>query len=378
MILVVIAYAYTAFRKDSMGVTSEYAAFVVYFLGVIAMTGRYAFAVILTIVLMLLLSSKDYFKGLQTKITKLEFNNAIKFGVIAFVILPLLPDAKFSFSDLLASAGVNLAFDFRLWTMDFFNPYGIWFFVVAMTAIEFAAYILSKTLGDRGGIIVSGAVGGLVSSTAVTAAMTQKSNGDPKNISSYVVGTLVASCIMLIRVILIVAVFALALVKTIAVPVLLMFAVLAGFVAFHFYASKHEGKKSGKIVVEQELESPFRIIPAIKFAGLILLIKFISAIGVSYRDTFDPQILYYLLGAVSGLADVDAITQDMASKATDGSIVPLIATVTVLIAVISNNLVKASLAWRMGEPVYGKKVMTAFGASIAAGVVGILGMWLVG
>lgn len=294
------------------------------------------------------------------------------------MILPLLPDAKFSFSDLFGSMGLNLTFDFRLWTMDFFNPHGIWFFVVAMTAIEFAAYILSKTLGDRGGIIVSGAVGGLVSSTAVTAAMTQKSKNNPKHTSSYVVGTLVASCIMLIRVILIVAVFALALVKTIAVPVLLMFAVLVGFIAYHFFASKHETMTIETVVLEQQLESPFQILPAIKFAGLILLIKFISAIGVSYRDTFDPQILYYVLGAVSGLADVDAITQDMASKATDGSIVPLIATVTVLIAVISNNLVKASLAWRMGAPAYGKKIMTAFGISIAAGVVGILGMWLLG
>lgn len=256
--------------------------------------------------------------------------------------------------------------------MDFFNPYGIWFFVVAMTAIEFAAYILSKNLGDRGGIVISGAVGGLVSSTAVTAAMTKKSNDNPKNISSYVVGTLVASCIMLIRVMLIVAVFAQALVKTIAVPVVLMFVVLTGFVVYHFFNSKHETKKSDKVIIESELKSPFQILPAVKFAGLILLIKFISAIGVAYKDTFDPQILYYALGAVSGLADVDAITLDMASKASDGSIVTLIATITVLIAVISNNLVKASLAWRLGAPDYGKKVMIAFGMSIGAGILGIL------
>ena len=62
MVLIAISYIYTAFRKDSFGVTSEYAAFVVYFLRVIAMTGNYAFAVILTIVLMVLLSSKEYFK----------------------------------------------------------------------------------------------------------------------------------------------------------------------------------------------------------------------------------------------------------------------------------------------------------------------------
>lgn len=231
--------------------------------------------------------------------TRLEFKNAIKFGVIAFVILPLLPDAKFSFSDLFSLTGFGLALDFRLWTMDFFNPHGIWFFVVAMSAIEFVAYLLSKSLGDRGGIIISGAVGGLVSSTAVTAAMTQKSNSNPRHISSYVVGTLVASCIMLLRVILIAAVFAPALVKTIAVPILLMFATLVGFVAHRYFTSKRDDGKSEQTIIEKALESPFQVLPAVKFAGLVLLIKFISAIGVSYQDVFDPRILYYVLGAVS-------------------------------------------------------------------------------
>lgn len=154
-LLITISYAYTAFRRDSMGVTSEYAAFIVYFLGIITMMGNYVFSVILTIILMVILSSKDYFKTIQSKITREEFQNAIKFGVIAFVILPLLPNAKFSFSDIATFVGITASFDFRLWSMDFFNPYSIWFFVVAMSAIEFIAYILSKVLGDRGGIIIS-------------------------------------------------------------------------------------------------------------------------------------------------------------------------------------------------------------------------------
>lgn len=154
-LLIAISYIYTAFRKDSIGVTSEYAAFIVYFLGIITMMGNYILSIILTIFLMVILSSKDYFQEMQSKITKEEFQNAIKFGVIAFIILPLLPSAKFSFSDIAAFLGITTSFDFRLWTMDFFNPYGIWFFVVAMSAIEFVAYILSKVLGDRGGIIIS-------------------------------------------------------------------------------------------------------------------------------------------------------------------------------------------------------------------------------
>lgn len=68
----------------------------------------------------------------------------------------------------------------------------------------------------------------------------------------------------------------------------------------------------------------------------------------------------------------------MTSKAAENSIAPFIATVTILIAVISNNLVKASIAWRLGEPIYGKKVMIAFSFSILAGILGIIGMWIIG
>ena len=145
-LLIVISYAYTAFQRDSIGVTSEYAAFIVYFLGIIAMMGNYILSVVLTIFLMVILSSKEHFQTIQSKITREEFQNAIKFGVIAFIILPLLPSAKFSFSDIATFFGIATSFDFRLWTMDFFNPYGIWFFVVAMSAIEFIAYILSKEI----------------------------------------------------------------------------------------------------------------------------------------------------------------------------------------------------------------------------------------
>jgi len=58
----------------------------------------------------------------------------------------------------------------------------------------------------------------MVSSTATTASMTQKSKEDPDNINSYVIGTLLASCIMFLRVFAIVAVFSTSLFSSIIIP----------------------------------------------------------------------------------------------------------------------------------------------------------------
>lgn len=79
---------------------------------------------------------------------------------------------------------------------------------------------------------------------------------------------------------------------------------------------------------------------------MVVAIKFIAGIGLIYKDILNPQIFYYVLGALSGLADVDAITQDMASKSSENAIPMLLASSTILIAVMSNNIVKASIAKR--------------------------------
>jgi uncharacterized membrane protein (DUF4010 family) len=207
-----------------MGVTSEYAAFITYFIGVIAMMGSYSVAVILAILLLLILSAKEYFAKLKTRFSREELGDTLKFAVIALVILPLLPDAKYSILDI-----INWFYQGGLhWThpivnAKFFNPYGIWFFVVIMAGVEYAGFILSKMLGERGGIIASGMVGGLISSTATTVAMTRKSKEHPEHVNSYAVATLLASCIMFIRVIIVAAYLYIAILQTIWLPAGIMF-----------------------------------------------------------------------------------------------------------------------------------------------------------
>lgn len=72
------------------------------------------------------------------------------------------------------------------------------------------------------------------------------------------------------------------------------------------------------------------------------------------------------------MADVDAITMDMASKSVDGRLPLVIAATTILIATISNNIVKASIALRMGEKSFGKMVFIGFGISTLLGIIAII------
>lgn len=111
------------------------------------MMGAHTLAVILTILILLLLSSKDRFHLILMKISREELSNTIKFAVIALVILPLLPDVRYSLNDILSALlGKDVGFAHPILTMDFFNPFSVWLFVVIMAGIEYVGYILSKTL----------------------------------------------------------------------------------------------------------------------------------------------------------------------------------------------------------------------------------------
>ena len=365
---IIIAYAYSAFRENKLGVTTEYAALFTYFLGIIIMSGYATAAVILSILVLVLLASKKYLQQMKERFSRVELADALKFGVIALVVLPLLPDQKFSLLDMInwfANGSISLSQPILM--MKFFNPYSVWFFVVIMAGVEYVGYILSKVMGNRGGIVASGAVGGLISSTATTAALTNKSNTHPANRYSYASATLIASCIMFIRVILISTFYNPLLLATIFLPASVMFLTLSGSAYYFFYKAKKE--RLVKIdEKEHPYESPFRIIPALQFAGIVVAIKFLAGIGAIYSNLIPENIFYPILGLLSGLADVDAITQTMASESVLGKPTLMVAASTILIAVMSNNFVKASIAKRFGESVFGNAVMKGFGISIVSGL----------
>jgi len=365
-ILVTIYYSYSVFRNKELSPASELVSFLTYFVWVLVFLGYAQIAIIFAILLTFLLSSKDMLEWLGKYISKDELRTTLKFAAIAFVILPLLPDARFSLSDI-STFLFGRELDFALTSFAFFNPYSIWFFVVIMSGVSYLWYVLTKFVGSNSSIILSSILGWMVSSTATTASMTQKSKEDPKNINSYVIGTLLASCIMFLRVFIVVLFFSASLFGAIIIPGWVMFLTFLTCTGYFYLKSRNEKVK--KTSQGEPIRSPFRIAPALKFAGIIVLIKFISGVWIIYKDIWGEGLFYSALGIISWLADVDAITQTMAVDSGLWKISFTVAASTVLLAVMSNNFVKGSIAWRLWNPDFGKKVMGSFLLSIFAGLV---------
>ena len=132
-LFILFSYVYSAFQKHQFGVTSEFAAVAVFLLGALVMLGEVQVAIFLGIFIAGMLNYKSRIAPLIDKIGENEISTTLKFAVISLIILPLLPDVKYSLYEMLVFLPQN---EFTL--TPFFNPYGIWFFVVVMSAVSYA------------------------------------------------------------------------------------------------------------------------------------------------------------------------------------------------------------------------------------------------
>lgn len=149
-LFILISFVYSSFRQNKNGVTSEIASLIVFVLGALIMLEEVQMAIFIGIFLAIMLDSKTVFKNLVSKIDQKEITTTLKFAVIALVILPLLPDQKFSLGEMFVFLPQN-AFT----NTHFFNPNSIWFFVVVMSAVSYVGYFLSKTIDSGKSIILS-------------------------------------------------------------------------------------------------------------------------------------------------------------------------------------------------------------------------------
>lgn len=378
-ILIITSYVYNAFWLKKMWSTTEYAAFLTYFIGMLAMSWQYIFAVIGAIFLLLLLSIKTQLEALKDRFSRQELGDTLKFAVISLVFLPILPDQKYSLLNIINwFYHGQLSWHHPLVSTPFFDPYSVWLFVVIMTGVEYIWYILSKVIGSKWGIIVSGIIGWIISSTATTIAITRKSIENPENRNSYVVATLVASCIMFIRVVLIAGIIDPNIIPYILIPAGTMFLTLVCTALYFFFRLKTETvEENADTEKAHEHDSPFQIFPAIKFAGMIIVIKFISMAGIIYQYFIPPAVSNYTLGLISWLIDIDPLVLTIAGESKSWALVGIIAATTILIAMMSNNVIKASIAYRFWDKQYGGKVVMAFGLSIIIGLITIAWIYMI-
>jgi uncharacterized membrane protein (DUF4010 family) len=333
-IFLVIA-GYQKVGPDYPGLTTEVGLLVAFLLGVLCYHDA-QLAVMLTILVTIILAVKKTAHNLVKKISEEELIDTLKFALIALVILPILP---------------NRTVD----PLDVLNPYKIWLLVVFISGIGYIGYCLMKVFGAQSGTGLTGVLGGLVSSTAVTATMSHRSKEVPTILFPALFATTIANSIMFLRIVVEVSVVNAALLGALIFPLGAMMATGMGAAAYFWY-------KRVPGTIEVDVKDPFNVVPALKFGALFALILVISKVAVSYFG--DAGV--YAASIFSGLVDVNAITLSMATLA-GTEISHKVAVEAIILAAISNVITKTGMAVFFGSQSFRKYMILT---SVAVMVVG--------
>lgn len=341
-VLAAVAYWSQARATPGTGGTTEMALLATYLLGVLATRGEPALAAAGGVGAAILLSLKPRIVGLARAITAREIGAAFRFLAISVIVLPILPDKGYG-------------------PFEALNPQHIWWMVVLISGLSFAGYWLTKFFGAQG-VLITGLVGGLASSTATTVSLARLIRDKAASRSVGVSGIVAANVVMIVRV----AVF----LSVLSPPVLaaiwpaLAAGGSAGAVAAMIWWRGEKGPRS-----ELDLGNPMELRPALFFAALLAVI----AVASRYAGEFYGDQGFYGLAFIAGFADVDALTLTAADQASRELIAANAAGYAVLIAAAANMLVKAGMAWTIAGRGAGARVAGSFAAlSIAAAA---LALW---
>lgn len=339
--LVIVSYAVTA-QRGELGVTTEISALLAFLLGFLCVRGHVLTAAGLAVASGGVLALKEWLHRLAGRIEPADVEATLKFAIVSVIVLPLVPNQNFGPPPL-----------------DVINPYKIWLMVVLISGLNFASYLLVKGVGTEHGIGITGLLGGLVSSTAVTLGFAQRSRQEPGQAAALALGILVAWTVMFVRVALLVGAVNAAMAPRFG---LLMAALGVPSLAICFLLARRQ--RTAETATVSAGANPFELGEAIRFGLLFGVITFVAkAAQVYLGDTG-----LYLAGAIAGLTDVDAIALSMAQLGLAEPANAEAAAATIAIAVASNTLVKTGMAAFLGAPGLRRVVVPAAGVILASGL----------
>jgi uncharacterized membrane protein (DUF4010 family) len=308
-------------------------------LGVEAGRGELVIASAGAVAVAFMLSLKDEIRRVAGALNEQEIHATLRFLAISVIVLPIAPDQA------LGPYGV-------------FNPRELWLMVVLISGLSFLGYWLVKALGPGKGVLAMGLVGGLASSTATALSLSRRVR-EGASAPAAAAGIVMATVMMLGRVALILAAVTPAALVVVASP--FAAAALAGILAA---LGLYRRQRRDEPVNAVALGNPFELKPALVFAALLAAISLAAAFAA---DAFGARGLY-AIAAISGLADLDAITLSAGKQAGDGAISPGVAGAAILIAILANTLTKGAMAASVGGRRVGVLVIGVFALMAAAGV----------
>lgn len=349
IILISSAYILNVQWKHAFGMTTEVAIFITFLLGFLTTSALTPIEVNLFILVILafFLSQKRGIGALIQKVEHTEVIDFLKFGLIAIVILPLLPNQEFLISDLLSFLQIpaeNLAISQNIQEISIINPFSMWLVVVIISGINLGGQISKQLVGGRGGLYAIGILGGIMSSTSTTVALAQQSKNNKADSRMLASSAVIANAVSLPSLLILAGVLDQELLKKILLPFGLMI-FLGFFIGTVIMVQDKKVKKSPNIKY-----TPFSISPAIKIVLLIIAITLL----IQFAQVLNNDFITIIISSFSGFVGMDAPTIAISNLAGSASISVSFAALLILLANTFNFVSKMLIAKYYGSEQFSK------------------------
>lgn len=339
--MAVVAQPRGAGPDGDPGTTTTVALLLCFVLGAMTWHGLATVAASLAVVVTALLYFKPELKGLTERITRRDMLSILQFGALSLVVLPALPDRGF---------GPHGAL----------NPYQIWLMVVLVSGVSLAGYVALRLVGARRGLLLTGLLGGLVSSTATTVTYARRVRDDPSQAHASALVILLAGTVVFARVALLAAVVAPSVLPALS-PVLLAAGVpmlVASLVQW-----RHLPAAAGAAeAAPAQVGNPTELRTAFAFAGSYALVLLLAAALAQHPGGTG----LYAVALLAGLTDVAAVTLGSLRLHGVGGATANQAVVAIALACVANIGFKFALAGWIGRRVLAGRSAAGFLASAAA------------
>lgn len=330
---------------EHTGITTEVSALLIFMLGAYIVLGDKTVAVAVGGTIAVLLHFKPGMHAFAHKISEQEVRSIMLFAVISLIILPILPNDTFGPYDVL-------------------NPFSIWLLVVLIVGIGLGGYTAYKLVGARAGTMLSGLIGGLISSTATTVTYARQAHNAEKGTALAALVILIASTSMYLRIFVEIAAVAPTMLTALTPPLLIVMALslLICALAYRRVQQKEHAMPPP--------DNPAELGPALVFGALYALVLVAIAVAKEYFGNSG----IYAVALISGATGIDAITLSAANLAEAGTLPTDTAWRAIVIACLSNLLFKTGIAAVLGGAKLLRDLLVLFALPVAASFA-VLWLW---
>jgi uncharacterized membrane protein (DUF4010 family) len=314
------AYQHKVEKSGYAGVTTEMSALTTYLIGGLVQKNLLWVATALVVSTILLLSLKNLLEDIAKRLGSKEILIFAQFLLLSAVILPLLP--------------------YETYTQFQLNPLKIWLVVVAVSGVSYVSYILHKLNNNTSSVLWAAVLGGVYSSTVTTLVLARKSKLEDRP-RSFAGAILIASGVMYLRLIALLALFNIELMKRLGV-VFICLSALA--IIFGYIWAKSAKEEELTIASSPEVKNPLDFSAAIIFGAIFVAMSILSQYAV--QDFGDKGL--YTLATIMGLVDIDPFVMSLATSTLDGKAIEAIS-IAILIATSANNFIKGIYAYSLSS-----------------------------